>query len=253
MDVLLISGRGLGAKAHPSRVQARALVDSLRARGDTVRWLCPVEADEAAVTGSASTADGARYCQAIPSTAPGFRAVQGRLSDLGSELSLTRELRRSPPDLVHQLACGGATSEALSWIAQRLGVPCVMSLELAETLCHRGTLVDERGRTCDDWDDPLRCRACCSAAGPDSLTAGQALAAKVLRPLGGLSPFPSRTDFQNRVDMLVAALMAADRVWVRDDLAREQLVRTGVPKRSVVVVGEPDELATLRMYDELLA
>lgn len=226
MRILLISGRGTNAEPHPSRAVARRLAAAFVARGHDVGWICPVDASEGFDPGP-----GHGEVEAVITTCPPFRAVQARLADLPTERALCRAIRRRLPDVVHVLAFGGGSSALLPWIADRLGAPAVVTVDQAESMCHRGTLVDAWGRTCEVHDDPERCRRCCTAPTPDGLSRRQALLARLLRPFPIIDPYPGRVDFENRLDLIVGGLVPAARVLVeRDEHARE-LERLGLPRR----------------------
>jgi hypothetical protein len=249
MDVLLVSGSSRTRSAHRTVAWAGELGEALTAAGHRVRWLCPWHA----VGGGPAIATPVEPI-VVARRPPTFRAVFRHLSHSALEQRFTAELRHTPPDLVHVLAFGGTLPAALPWIAQRLGVPCLVSVQIEEALCHRGTLVDERGKACDAWDDPVRCARCCTTVWKHGLGPAAAFLARCCRPLGGLSPFPNRLAFVNRLDVVVHSLSCANRVLVEDEAGPALLARAGVPARLVRRSPSPtDAEAWLATYAELLA
>ena len=123
----------------------------------------------------------------------------------------------------------------------------------AAVICHRGTLVDWTGRPCENWIDPRRCRRCTTTRGADALGAIGSFGAALLRPLRGLSPFPAKADFENRLDMLAHGLSPASRVFVPTPAVLEALATLGVSTRTFRV-GPPnadDVAAWLSVYREI--
>jgi hypothetical protein len=203
----------------------------------------------------APTSDGVRFV-VRPDRAPPFRDVQGRLSDPELERSLFCQLRDEPVDVAHFCGFGGAMSHLAPWLVDRLGVPAIVVADpVAETLCHRLSLVDATGAPCGRWDDANRCRECASAPTPDGLTRGQAFSSRLLRWLGGLSPYPATVDFLNRLDMVVFGLTAARLVLVADEESRALLERAGVPSGRIAI-GIPapvDAAGWVRVYESAIA
>ena len=123
-----------------------------------------------------------------------------------------------------------------AWLADRLGVPVLIVARPFEPLvCHRGTLVDQVGAACVVFDDPDRCMACVCTRWEHGLGPAAAWLAKVLRPLGGWSPFPSRMQFENRIEKVMQGLASARRVLVQDPSHVPILVSLGVPQRAVEI------------------
>ena len=194
--------------------------------------MCPLVEGEAA-----PAAEGIELIP-VEDRPPPFRSVLRHISDPALERRFTVLLRETPPDVVHLTAFGGSTPSNLAWIAERLGVPSAVRVDLAEVLCHRGTLVDETGAACTRWSEPDRCVACCGTPYDGGLTGVQAVLARLLRLLGGASPFPNRLGFRNRLDLLVYGLLSARCVLVEDEEARAVLGRAGVPRRRMRIVPE---------------
>lgn len=241
MDLLLISARAVDGRPHPSRARAAALARALAADGHAVRWLCPAAPGEA-------PADGDVAADLAVSRPPTFRSVERRLSDPGLELRVSELVRARLPDVVHMLSFGGATSAFCAWIVNRLGAPLVISARFAEVFCHRGTLVDWQGRPCSEWQDPARCARCCLAASRDGLAPAVALLARACRLLGGFSPFPKEVEFVNRLELLLAGLLAAESVLVADEAEAERFAAAGVPRARIGIDCGDDAAGLARVY-----
>ena len=235
MDVVLISARGAGPEPHWSRRVVAATAAALAARGDHVRWLCPLRAHEAA---PAAPAPAVVVMPVAGRVAP-FRSVTGRSTDPALDVALARALRPRPADVVVHVGFGAPGSVIALWLADRMGSRVAAVVRAAEVLCHRGTLIDERGQSCRSFADAARCTACCSTAGPGALSAAGARCARLLRPLGALSPFPSPVRFQNRADLAFASLQLVEPVLVATASDRELLVSAGLDARSIEIAG-PD-------------
>ena len=226
VDVLLINGRRPGPSPHRSMAVVEKLARGLHERGHDVRWLCLLAGEEPAQ----EAVDGVRQTVCRAPIHP-FRSVQGRLFDPVGELALTRELRDEPPDVVHLFSCAGATSPMLAWICGRLGVPLLLDVDFAETVCHRGDLVDWTGAPCAQFDDAARCTKCCRTASAGGPTRGGALLGALFAPLRGLSPFPKAVDFLNRLDVIVYSMMSAELIVVDTEANARSLAAAGVPER----------------------
>lgn len=239
MHVLLIGPRGDGEREQTTRRTAAALARGLLAAGERVSWLGPP--GEAARLG-----DPRIEVIEADSRPPAFRSVEAQLVDIPRERALCAALRHEPPDLVLVLGFGGANSYLLPWLADRLGVPpIVVASPIAQVLCHRGSLVDREGAACSEWRDARRCAACCRGRSAVGLGALQAGLATLCRPLRGLSPFPHRTAFLNRLDMIAQGLASARLVLVDDEPARAALIELGVPER-LLRVGLPPDVGAWR-------
>jgi hypothetical protein len=238
MDLVLLSARSPAPGVDHSAEAVAGLAAGLARTGcHRLRWLRPVVGGEAPLS-----IDGVQTIRIATRRVP-FRSVVSRLVDLPTERALSAALREAPPDLLQIHGFGAASSCLGPWIADRLGVPSLVVVDdLAELLCHRRTLIDAAGQGCSVFDEPERCARCCRAASPDGLGAFAALAAALLRPVAGLSPFPARVDFENRLDMLVSGLLAARQVRVRGAAEAAALVAVGVPPR-LVVPGLPADVA----------
>lgn len=234
MHILLIGPRGDDGDARSARVDLAGLATAAIAAGERVSWLGT--ADDLGLP------DGAQVERiATASRAPGFRRVEARLTDAPRERALCKALREAPCDLVHVHGFGGAFSYLLPWLADRLGVPVVvLAAPIEPVLCHRGTLVHARGAPCRQWDDALRCARCCRTRSADGLGGAASMLAGLCRPLRGLSPFPHKTAFLNRLDMLAQGLGVARTVVVADAAARDAILGLGVQER-VVRCGVPSD------------
>lgn len=189
MDILYLSGRS-SALLRPGDGTGRALAERLAraaiAAGHKVRHVDS------------------------PVIAP--TSVLGRVSDAQVEIALTQQVRHELPDLVHVLAFAGDSSAQTAWLAQRLGVPVLVSTDAAAVLCHRGDLLHEGREACTVHDDAARCALCCG--------------------LGRRAT----DDFLTRHEMSVGGLLAADLVVVPEARDAELLAAAGVPKRVLVVL-----------------
>ena len=218
-----------------------------------MRWLFPDGPHHNGVPpGTEASAAGVELLP-VRSSAPGFRRVQSRLTDCASELVLTKAVRDELPDVVHVLAFGGATSSDLAWLAERLGAPSVISLAAKSSFCHRGTLVNERGEDCVEWDRPERCAVCCLAPFPGGLGSVAAACGRLLARLHVLSPFPNRIDFENRFETVIGGLQAARRLIVAGPADTEILDRAGVRVPTVCLPPPPEPDAVLAVYREAVA
>lgn len=239
MHLLLIGPRGDGEREQATRRTAAALARGLLAAGERVSWLGPP--GEAALLG-----DPRIGILAAESRPPAFRSVEAQLVDIPRERALGAALRREPPDLVLVFGFGGANSYLLPWLSDRLGVPpIVVASPIAPVLCHRGSLIDREGAACSEWRDAERCADCCRGRSAAGLGALQAGLATLCRPLRGLSPFPHRTAFLNRLDMIAQGLVSARLVLVDDEPACAALIELGVPER-LLRVGVPRDVGAWR-------
>jgi hypothetical protein len=193
-------------------------------------------------------------CAFLPvvSAVPRFRAVQQRVTDVRTDQLVSREIRERLPDVVHVLAYGGISGVGPVWLADRLGARAVVDVAAEDLLCHRGTLVDERGQSCAAWRDPLRCLQCCTAPFEGGLTRGEARRARWLRVLGAWSPFPRAVHFRNRLDALLAGLQPAALVLVEDYRQRDLLAQAGLAVGKLRIQPRPYRLpAIAEAYHEV--
>ena len=208
LDLILVSGRHFDVEQRRKALaRDRRLAVDLAERGCVVRWLYP-EGD-----GHDEVADGVSLLP-VRTVVPGFRSVEARLNDPPLEQTLNRSVRADLPDVVHALAYGAGTSTNVPWLADRLGVPSVVTLEGKEMLCHRGTLINERGENCSEWNRAERCAECCLTPFAGGLGPAAAACGRLLARLRWISPFPQDIDFQNRLELVTAGLMIAQRVVV---------------------------------------
>ena len=233
MDILLVTGRARAGARDPRRTLAARLGADLTGLGHAVRWLCPIAHPEDRPPETAAAVE----VIPVQTCPPPFRAVEASVSDHCTEARLSIEIRQRLPDVVHVLTYGGVSSTQTPWVVERLGGTAVVSVDPAELVCHRGTLVDETGAHCDAWARPERCAVCCSVPFDGGLTPGQARLRRLLTWLGPWSPFPGEADFRNRLDVSVGGLAPAARVLVASEEARELLARAGVRAGPVKVVG----------------
>ncbi len=147
-----------------------------------------------------------------------------RVGQANSHIELERRLagllRVRPAGAVVHLGVGARGSTNVLWLAERMGARVFAAVRAAEVLCHRGDLVDERGRTCTTFDDADRCSVCCATR---------------------WRRVPRR-EFENRIDLLVAGLQTAAAVLVGSAEEATQLEGLGVPRRNLVVA-VPHEFA----------
>jgi hypothetical protein len=235
MDVLLLSNRGYEAP-HWSEAWALAAARELAANGARVRWL---RAATAAFAAPPPLPAGVEVATIVGEARP-FRRVEGRIDDPRVDTALTRLLRPRPSDIVHHFGFGAPGSGLATWLADRMGSHAVATVRARELLCHRQTLVDERGATCRTLGEADRCTTCCCTPTPPGLSPGQARAGRLLRWLRGCSPFPHHTGFLNRFDLLAGGLQVCSAVMVPSALDDELLLSTGFVRAAAVV---PDDAA----------
>lgn len=251
-SLILVSGRF----QDPSIPHARdaAFAHALSGRGCDVRWVIPLES-----TGEPPELPAGSPIRQLRvlTEAPGFAAVQDRLLDGPSETALTVSIRGEMPDLVHVLDYGGCTSVNLSWVASRLGVACLISMQAATTVCHRGDLRYRGIEDCDSFQDSTRCSICTLTPVADGLTEGlsawQSLVGRGLRLLRSpINPYPMPVDFESRQDLLVGGVQFAERVIVTDETERQRVGTLGL-RKEVFEVLPPlgSEPATIDSYLEL--
>lgn len=249
MDVLLVTNRGAPGAEHWARPLAARTASVLAAAGHPVRWLAAVHEDE-----PPPVQEGAEVL-AVAGRTPPFRKVQGRLTDTALDVELTKWLRRRPSQIVHAFGFGAPGSVASLWLGERMGARGVATVRAADVLCHRGTLVFADGETCHVWDDVERCLDCCTTPWERGLAPWQSAAARLLRWLGGLSPMPSRVDFQNRLEIGLGGLGYAQRVLVASEGEAGLLKAAGISPRTLRV-GDLERLhgeAVLAEYERALA
>lgn len=184
-----------------------------------------------------------------------FRRVGAQLHDPSFETLVTHAIREDLPDVVHVVEIGASLPAWLPWIGNRLGAAVVASVDPALALCHRGTLVDEQGRSCSAWAEPKRCVTCCLTPFREGLGPVAAALGRTLRWLGGWSPFPNPMRFSNRLDMLIGGLLAADLVAVADAGAADLVEQAGVPRARLRPVGPPPVAVEvwLSCYEQAIA
>lgn len=139
-------------------------------------------------------------------------------SDLELETLLAHSLREHPADAVVHVGAGARGSPNVAWLAERMGSPAFVVARASELVCHRGDLVDRDGKACERFLEPERCRRCCATSWWRK---------------------PGKVAFQNRSDLLVASLMAAEAVFVATPAERAPLLAFGVPEALLVVGSEP--------------
>ena len=248
MDVLLLSNRGDEAP-HWSETWALAAARALVADGAQVRWL------RAATSAPAPVVPAGVEVHTVVGSHPPFRCVEGRIDDPQVDLALTALLRPRPSEIVHHFGFGAAGSGLSTWFADRLGAHVVVTARADELLCHRQTLVDERGEVCRTLLDADRCATCCRLPVGQGLTRGEARVERLLRWLGGRSPFPHRIGFLNRFDLLAGGLQVCAAVLVSTSLDAELLRQSGMARHAAVVGIDAESAAAQlpAMYAGLLA
>lgn len=243
MDVLLVSNRGAPGAEHWARPLAARTASVLVAAGHTVRWLAAVDVDE-----PPPVQEGAEVLAVVGPTPP-FRKVQGRVTDTGLDIELTKSLRQRCSEIVHAVGFGAPGSVASLWLGERMGSRVVATVRAADVLCHRGTLVFADGQECRVWDDVERCLGCCTTPWERGLGPWQSAAARALQWLGGLSPMPSKTEFQNRLELVLGGLGCAQRVFVASEGEAALLGTAGIHSR-VLEVGDLELLHGERILEE---
>jgi hypothetical protein len=178
--------------------------------------------------------------------------VRSRLDDLPIERVLTVAVREELPDVVHALAYGAGASLNLPWLAERLGVPCVVTLRTKEAFCHRGTLINESGEDCNAWNQPERCAQCCLTPTPDGLGPVAAACGRLLARLQWISPYPQDLDFLNRLELVVGGLASAQRMLVAEPSDSELLEQAGVKVPTVCLEDPYDAEALVEVYREMM-
>lgn len=242
LNLILVSGRHFDPKQRrEALVHDRRLAMDLAGRGCAVRWVHPAEA-EGEDTGKAVAMDGlVGLC--VATVVPGFRRVEARLNDPPLEQTLTRSVRSELPDVVHALGYGAGTSINVAWLADRLGVASVVTVKPKEGLCHRGTLINERGERCSEWHRPKRCVECCLTPYEGGLGTFAAACGRLLARLHWISPFPQDIEFENRLELVLAGLMAAERVLVTTVEDARLLAEAGV--KGAMVLADPHDAGAL--------
>lgn len=214
VQLVVVSSLGNGQEPHWSHAVAAELVGQALARGFAVRWLAPRHAGHAL---PALPGEGTRCVvrevfergrpTPLARVASGYRDVQ-------LEIVLTGWLRELPRAPVVHVGLGARGSPNALWLADRLGSRAFAVARGAEVVCHRGDLVDRDGRRCEEYEDPERCRWCCT---------------------GPWWRRPRVDDFANRIDLMAASLLAAESVAVSTDADRALLAELGVPAPRIVV------------------
>lgn len=238
LNLILVSGRHFDPDVRREALaRDRGLVLDLVERGCAVRWMYPAENGD-----PVEAVDGVTMLP-VSTVVPPFRSVEARLNDPALEMTLSRSVRADLPDVVHALAYGAGTSINVTWLADRLGVASVVTTTGREALCHRGTLINERGASCSEWQRPKRCAECCLTATPGGLGSVGAACGRMLARLRWISPFPQDLDFQNRLELVIGGLMAARRVVVSTDEDARLLEEAGV--RHLVPLEDPHDAGKL--------
>ncbi len=247
VNLILVSGRHFDAEQRGQMLaRDQRLAGGLVERGCAVRWIFPAGEDD----NHAGGADGVRLLP-VHTRLPGFRSVQARLDDLPLEKVLTSAVREDLPDVVHALAYGAGASANVPWLAERMGVPCAVTLSAPEALCHRGTLINERGQSCSEWDRPQRCAQCCLTPFPGGLGPMAAAWGKLMARLRWISPFPQDIDFQNRLELVLGGLASAQRLLVTAAADVELLKKAGVRLPTECLEDSHDAAALVGVYQEL--
>jgi hypothetical protein len=228
-SLILVSGRFLDPSAPHTRDAAFA--HALAERGCDVRWVVPVHS--LASTPELAQGSAVRLLPVV-SPAPGFAAVQSRLVDAPTDSLLMESVRRELPDLVHVLGYGGCTSVNLSWGANRLGVNCVVSMESAAVICHRGDLLYRGREECRQFDSPDRCSACCLSPNSHGLSLWGSMLGRVLNAVRApVNPYPVPIDFVTRQELLLGGLQFAERVIVTGEDERDRISSLGIRREMV--------------------
>lgn len=226
MDVVLISHRG-GRVPHWSSGVAEAAAATLARAGCRVRWL-------QATTGGGEPPpcpEGVE-CHPVSGAIGAFRRVTARLRDAAMDDLLTRQLRRQPADVVHDVGFGAPGSANTLWIADRMGARAAATVRAAEVVCHRQTLVDATGAGCRDFLDAARCTACCLAPGAGGQSRARSALARAAGVLGAFSPFPNANAFAIRSESLLGGLTSAGLLLAAEAGEGEALATAGIRLRT---------------------
>ncbi|MHC4516046.1 MAG: glycosyltransferase [Planctomycetota bacterium] len=252
VNLILVSGRHFDAERR-SQALARdhRLAAELAGRGCAVRWMFPVDRGHEEGHEDAARAGGVSPLP-VHTKVPGFRSVQARLYDPPLEQTLTRAVRADLPDVVHALAFGAGTSVNVAWLAERLGVPAVVTLNAREALCHRSTLLNERGESCSEWERAERCEQCCLTPVAGGLGPVAAACGRLLARLRWISPYPQDIDFQNRLEFVLGGLAAAQRLVVGDAVDVALLEKAGVQVAVQCLEDSHDAAALVAVYREMV-
>ena len=217
VHLVLVSAPGDGPRPHWSQELAARLAQLATARGARVRWLAALH------SGSAPPAavEGVELLAHPVGPARPVWAVAAHHRDTPIERALTRWLRDEPRSVVVHLGVGARGTPNALWLADRLGSAAHAVARGAELVCVRGDLIDRERQPCARFDDPDRCRWCCSA---------------------GLFRRPRADDLRNRTDLLSAGLATALTVSVPDADDARFATALGVAPRRVAVGVEPGAL-----------
>ncbi len=209
--IVLISSPGPGPGVHWSQAAAAELARALIAGGAEVAWFPVVNAREELPPPPPGIHS---FAGSTIRPAPVHRVEMGMM-DLPLEAGLTKELRHRPTAALVHLGAGARGSVNLLWIADRMGVAPFAVVRASEVVCQRGGLIDGKGAACDQFLEPMRCRACCS---------------------NGWLRRPAGFEFENRSELLVAGLQVAHAVFVSDEAEVRQLEQMAVPRRVLQAV-----------------
>lgn len=214
MRFVVVSSPGPGPHSHWSHAAAAAVGELLVAARHDVLWFAPMRTEvslpplPAGVELRGTTACKLRRLDQVDTDN----------SDLELETLLAHSLREHPADAVVHVGAGARGSPNVAWLAERMGSPAFVVTRASELVCHRGDLVDRDGQPCDRFLEPERCRRCCATSWLQQ---------------------PGKVAFQNRSDLLVASLMAAEAVFLATPAERAPLLAFGVPEALLVVGSEP--------------
>jgi len=216
MRVLLVSSPGAGSGPHWSHTTARELAAALQVGQAQVHWFAVADADRAPqrpATGEFTF---------VPLPARALHEVAAGADHTAFDVVLTKELRIRPAAAVVHLGLGARGSGNVAWIADRMGSVTFAVARASEVVCQRGDLIDWTGQPCAIFDDPERCRRCCTASWLHRARAGA---------------------FRDRLDLLVAGLQVCNAVFVRSEAEVAMLERIGVQRRLLQVVAASDVAA----------
>jgi hypothetical protein len=210
MRVVLVSSPGRSPGPHWSQVAAAEIARELLAAGADVELFDVA----ASATSALPPLPGARvHCHVLPQAIT-LHGVAASLQHVALERDLAHSLRRDHAAVVLHLGVGAGGSPNVLWLAERMGSDVVAVVRTAELVCHRGDLVDATGNACQRHDDAATCRTCCTRSWWHQ---------------------PRGLDFENRWDLLLGGLLAAEAVFVRDPAERDLLLGTGIGRGEIVV------------------
>ncbi|MFK7739693.1 MAG: hypothetical protein AB8H80_05165 [Planctomycetota bacterium] len=233
MQLVVVSAAGEGGDPHWSTARAGELVRAVPAWAAeagheaqvALRWLAevddhspplllPTDTSADADTALAAARAAGRTIEEFRRPTRGYTRVAENAAGIPVEVALTRALRDLPGATVLHVGLGARGTPNVGWIAERMGSPTFAIVKTAELTCARGDRVDRSGASCSDWQDPERCRWCCT-------------------PAGFWRRGPSASDVRNRADLIFASLQACAGIFVDDGDGEKVALSCGAAEGSV--------------------